>query len=74
MFFWPETAQKAPSPLRSAEQRIFEIGCSLSTESSVLGLFIGLVERVGPQTAKNWCEVLSAVKTAVEAETRTADR
>ena len=43
-------------------------------ESSVLGLFIGLVERVGPQISKNWCEVLSAVKTAVEAETRTADR
>jgi DNA-binding MarR family transcriptional regulator len=42
-------------------------------ESSVLKLFIELVERVGPQISKSWCEVLAAVKGAVDAERLAAD-
>ena len=37
-------------------------------EESVLGLFIGLVERLGSETSRKWCEVLAAIKETIEAE------
>jgi len=35
-------------------------------EDSVLGLFIGLVERLGPETSRKWCEVLAAIKETIQ--------
>ena len=43
-------------------------------EESVLGLFVGLVERLGPETARKWCEVLAAIKTVIEADVETEKR
>ncbi len=43
-------------------------------EESVLGLFIGLVERLGPETSRKWCEVLAAIKETIQAESETGDR
>lgn len=43
-------------------------------EESVLGLFIGLVERLGPETTRKWCEVLAAIKQSIEMEMETASR
>jgi DNA-binding MarR family transcriptional regulator len=43
-------------------------------EESVLGLFIGLVERLGPETSRKWCEVLAAIKQTIEAEMETVDQ
>lgn len=43
-------------------------------ESTVLQLFVDLVDRLGPETILKWCEVLGTVKEAVEAETTETDR
>ena len=43
-------------------------------EESVLGLFVGLVEQLGPETSRKWCEVLGAVKKAIGAEVKTENR
>jgi DNA-binding MarR family transcriptional regulator len=37
-------------------------------EASVLGLFVDLVDRIGPETSRKWCEVLAAVRDAVETQ------
>lgn len=43
-------------------------------EESVLGLFIDLVERVGPETSRKWCEVLAAVKETIQVQSESKQR
>ncbi len=43
-------------------------------EESVLGLFISLVEQLGPETSRKWCEVLAAIKKVIEADVETEKR
>jgi DNA-binding MarR family transcriptional regulator len=37
-------------------------------EDAIISYFISLVERLGPETAGKWCEVLSRVEAILEAE------
>jgi len=34
-------------------------------EASIINLFVDLVQKIGPETAQKWCEVLENVKTAL---------
>ncbi len=40
-------------------------------QEKILGVFINLVEAVGPETTKKWCEVLGRVKHVLEREFNT---
>ncbi len=37
-------------------------------EKNVLGFFIELVEKIGPETARKWCQVLERVQSVLEIE------
>lgn len=39
-------------------------------ESAILALFVNLVEKIGPQTANQWCQVLERIKAVVTQETK----
>ena len=37
-----------------------------SVEETILRSFAELVEKIGPQTARKWCEVLERVKSVIQ--------
>ena len=44
------------------------------TEEAVLSSFVDLVEKVGPETARKWCEVLERIKFVLEEEANQSDK
>jgi len=38
------------------------------TEEAVLRSFVDLVQKVGPETSRKWCEVLGRIKSVLEEE------
>ena len=44
------------------------------TEEAVLSSFVDLVEKVGPETARKWCEVLERIKFVLEEEATLSDK
>ena len=43
-------------------------------ERILLGFFVNLVEKLGPETTRQWCEVLSKIKFELERETNRGGR
>jgi DNA-binding MarR family transcriptional regulator len=37
-------------------------------ENAILAFFVGMVEKVGPDTTRKWCDVLEKIKTVLETE------
>ena len=44
------------------------------TEEAVLSSFVDLVEKVGPETARKWCEVLERIKFVLEEEAKPSEK
>lgn len=40
-----------------------------AVEAAIMALFVGLVERIGPETTAQWCQVLERIKAVVSTET-----
>lgn len=50
----------APSALKHAE----------AVEGAIMALFVKLVEKIGPETADQWCQVLERIKSVVNQEAK----
>lgn len=51
----------APDAIKHAE----------AVESAIMDLFVGLVEKIGPETSAQWCQVLGRIKSVVTRESTT---
>lgn len=50
----------APDAIKHAE----------AVENAIMDLFVGLVEKIGPETTVQWCRVLERIKSVVTRETK----
>ncbi len=59
----PSRSDRRKVVIRIAETALDDI---VSCENKVLGIFVDLVEKIGPETAQQWCDVLKQVARALE--------